>query len=74
MFLSDFREFNASSRLGFLSLDGGHRALEGSSSFEGHSGQRGGNEMFATCAPFKAPAARHPAQSTEPNLPSPTRE
>lgn len=38
VFLPDSREFNASSRLGFLSLDRGHHALEGSSSFEGHSG------------------------------------
>lgn len=38
VFLPDSREFNASSRLGFLSLDRGHHALEGSSSFEGHTG------------------------------------
>lgn len=38
MFLSDSREFNASSRPGFLSLDRGHRALESFCSFEGHSG------------------------------------
>lgn len=69
MSLPDSREFNASSRLGFLSLDGGHRALEGSSGFEGHSGHREGNEAFVTCAPFKAPAAR----CIESNLSSPTR-
>lgn len=69
MSLPDSREFNASSRLGFLSLDWGHSALEGSSSFEGHSGQREGNEAFVTCAPFKAPAA----PSIELNLSSPSR-
>lgn len=70
MFLPDSREFNASSRLGFLSLDRGHRALEGSSSFEGHHGQRRGNEV--TRAPFKGPAAPHTAPSIELNLASPT--